>query len=1600
VIALKRHIVMTKRNSIIKMTTISVLLLLLASGFSVMAYGPTSSNPSISGVNFQSSNGIYTITITGNNFGPAPVSMPYTGDLNYFRIADASQLGYGEWGYTGDAKQLTYQNWTNNEIVVSGFQGNPGDAIGIALWNPVTELGATWGGNVPQPPASYPTINSVQFSGSGQNLQMIVNGNNFGTAPVQMPYVGDLNYFSFGDFRTHSSYGSSLFSAGFEGWGVFSPDSVTLNYQSWTNNQIIISGFSGTYGQDNATVENGDPILITLWSTGASSYTGPQTMWGGFVSTTATTTSYTVTFTESGLPSGTSWSITLNGTTESSTSNIITFNEPNGTYTYSVAAISGYSSSPSSGSLTVNGANVNEAITFTPVSVKTYTVAFMENGLPSGSQWSVTLNGNTESSTSPWIVFNVPNGTYSFSIGAVTGYTAFPSSGTITVSGDNTDEGITFSPVTYVVAFTENGLPSGIQWSVRLNGTTRSSTTNTITFNEPNGTYSYSVASVSGYMASPLSGTIMVNGADLFIPITFNSVKTTVVFFDNFFMDNYLNTSRWIFDSSQFSNYVQNESKFLNTYNESVGVPQLPLIFSSNGMEWDSSGEIASGITSVINFVPPFNISVSGTILSATNQNGTVLILIDGGTAQSTLSIVISNGVYLQQGYSIPKLGGNIYNGMPYKFTIYFNLNQNFHYNATVIIDGSLKINFQGYLSMGNGQGYSLSIGAYSSPLVGAQYYPTGSVDFYQVNVTSPMNYNVFVQARPSNSELGETLINAEITLTNLFSFEKYTNYTNSTGGVKFLGVPDGTYILNLTVSNGNNYLFNTSIIQVGSVLDPENKNFSYTMMVNIPPVTPLEGVITLGTPDFLDDSNLTVGIQGLKDTFIAGISGGVGNFTVSWYINGIRVNGQILKGSNEYTGVENFILNNTFNIPGTYIVNYTVTSQGYWYNIPQNLLTTSKDEKIEVRTTAEILSLQNMNEGTISVSFHNIQNEVLAWVTSNGILLNANVTTDNIGIPLPAWLMNIIGISNPWYGVGINDSAGSADSNEIIQPYSSPVSIDNLSLPSGTPVNLENYILSFWLNPLSNSALLSNLVTVAFGIIGVITAFATSSVSNTAILLEIQLIISSINFLASTLASEGITGLSASNIASVVGQFGISIVLSLASFLMSWALAKLSPKLLDQLAETIGVKLGLDDTGVGEAIAIGQLIIDLGAIMDAIVAGTLYTNYKVVNVQKFYSLSVSDPPAGVPYVYVTENESNYGYNNGWMYPSNQFFMHSAGIQNGYSFLFPDPNAANITVENPNPSSLVFNLTVNAPSGSITFPVSIAGDQVKEYTLSQSNGTIKIIPKYAITFTESGLPSGKSWSVTLNGSTLSSTTNTIVFNEPNGTYSFTIGSIMRYTASPSSGSVTVSGTSLNVAVTFTFHPPAHYRAYFNETGLPEGTTWGITILRYNHTSDTSDISINLPNGRYAFTVIPVPGYTANPSNGTLYILDGSAVIDITFIPVSSVQFSVEGLPSNMIWSVTLDGITKSTDGTVITFAVTPGNYTYSVNLPEGYSASGYDGNLHIQNSTVNIKISASPIETADQFGISYAYIMVVLVSAVIILIGAVLVEIKKLSKFK
>ena len=339
----------------------------LLTGFNNRTYAGSGSSagPTITSVSFTGSSGSYGLSINGHGFGSPVVSLPYTGDVGNFRIDDWAQIGAGEWGYSGDAKTLTYNSWSDTSIQVNGFGGSPGDALTVEVWNSASGLGATWGGDVPGGPSS-PTISSVAFSGSGASTTIQVQGSGFGNAPTTMPYSGVLNDFIFLDGRSPCGGGSSQFEAGGARWGHGS-DSVALNYQSWSDSSITVDGFGSGYGSGCAVFDTGDPVSVVVWNSADSSQTGPQTSWGGFAGGSAPST-YSVTFPQSGLPAGTSWSVTLNGQTLSSTTSTITFSEPNGTYAYTVGAVNGYTATPSSGSVTVNGVSQTVAITFAPSS--------------------------------------------------------------------------------------------------------------------------------------------------------------------------------------------------------------------------------------------------------------------------------------------------------------------------------------------------------------------------------------------------------------------------------------------------------------------------------------------------------------------------------------------------------------------------------------------------------------------------------------------------------------------------------------------------------------------------------------------------------------------------------------------------------------------------------------------------------------------------------------------------------------------------------------------------------------------------------------------------------------------------------------------------------------------------------------------------------------------------------------------------------------------------------------------------------------------------------------------------------------------------------
>jgi len=234
---------------------------------------------------------------------------------------------------------------------------------------------------------------------------------------------------------------------------------------------------------------------------------------------------YAVTFSESGLPTGTDWAVTVGSTTVSSVTPTVILYLANGSYSYDLNAVPGYRANVSSGTITVTGAPVTVKVRF---SVTKYTFTVAETGLASGTKWCVNLTpGPSECSTGSTVKFHEPNGTYSYLIAVVPGYriTAGAYIGEVTVDGMNPPTvRVHWSPVDYDVKFIESGLAHDAEWSVTIGSRTKSSDGSSISFDLANGSYPFSIVA-SGYSStsSPTSP-LVVDGAVVSVEVEFTEL--------------------------------------------------------------------------------------------------------------------------------------------------------------------------------------------------------------------------------------------------------------------------------------------------------------------------------------------------------------------------------------------------------------------------------------------------------------------------------------------------------------------------------------------------------------------------------------------------------------------------------------------------------------------------------------------------------------------------------------------------------------------------------------------------------------------------------------------------------------------------------------------------------------------------------------------------------------------------------------------------------------------------------------------------------------------------------------------------------------------
>lgn len=210
-------------------------------------------------------------------------------------------------------------------------------------------------------------------------------------------------------------------------------------------------------------------------------------------------------------------------TTADSSGNFTFTGLANGTYTITPSH-TGFTFSPSSLAVTVNGANVSSGVTFTATAL-TYSLSGTITPVTGGSGAAVTLSGAatatvTADSSGNYTFTGLSNGSYAVTPSR-TGFTFNPASQSAMISGANV-AGINFTATALAGSFSISGtitpVTGGSGATVELTGSAAATTTTDTSGNYSfsglaNGTYTVTPSN-AGYTFSPANQSVTVNGAN------------------------------------------------------------------------------------------------------------------------------------------------------------------------------------------------------------------------------------------------------------------------------------------------------------------------------------------------------------------------------------------------------------------------------------------------------------------------------------------------------------------------------------------------------------------------------------------------------------------------------------------------------------------------------------------------------------------------------------------------------------------------------------------------------------------------------------------------------------------------------------------------------------------------------------------------------------------------------------------------------------------------------------------------------------------------------------------------------------------------------
>ena len=939
----------------------------------------------------------------------------------------------------------------------------------------------------------------------------------------------------------------------------------------------------------------------------------------------------------------------------------------------------------------------------------------------------------------------------------------------------------------YKVTFNESGLPAGTTWSVTLNGSTMSSTTNTASFTEANGTYSYSIGSVSGYMVSPSSGTVTINGGTAKIEVQYTITSNTVkLFSDSFTSDSYLNTSKWSGDSSVIENITKKESTLFSENITTVSPPNFIFSFD-HGLKLNPIGyDNMAGFTSSHAFTSPFSINVNFSEASESGGNG--MIILSNETGSNVIGIFLGNQIYVQNGNANPSATGyDLQNNEIYSLSLSVSISS---FILKVTGDSGQYSQEFTYTPSGN-QSMYLTLGSLVGTFPGETYDPTASPQmiFYNTSVSSNASWNLSIVSYTSS---GYPDSGVNLSIVNSFNNMTYYQLTPANGTLLFRGLRSGQYEVIATQSQGGYTVSVTKYIFIGEPQNPSLKTIYLSLNITPPPPPPLQVSI--------DALNSTLGEAPWLNTFIAAPAGYVGNYSYQWRVNGVDVgNGPELN--------REFESNNSGS--AFYIISLTVISQGKWFGTSESpessvAITEQTVYKEPIYLTLGVSSPNSY----VSESYGGKSNWAVGFVNGGTLDLNANFTDTYLSNTIPKWLMSIVGISYPYWGINMSDSFGNHNGIiDVFQPGSS-VPFKNVSLPGtiNSLSDLNGLTFDVTLNPYSIHALLGDIIQIILSAIGVIGGLSTISSASSSIIPDlVEAIIGALDHQSVIDSFKLFTGSPINIVKSLVNGFiGLieDMIPELPS-LIKGIIQELAPNALQSASNLISSLSG-SISQIFPAWKLFDLGFDFGAVIGAAFKGDLSTQYRVLSYNSPTVYTVNDPNASIPYVTVAAPSGMSGWSGSWV---GSGYSHSSFTQSEYTFAVPSNQKSDIQISNPSSTMpMQYNVSISLSNHTELMKGALAPRSSVRYVVNSNSTSFSVSKFYTVLFSETGLPSGTSWSVTFNGSTLSSTTNTITFTAASGTYSYSIGSLSGYTVSPSSGSTTVNGKNVSQGITFSASP--------------------------------------------------------------------------------------------------------------------------------------------------------------------------------------------------